>query len=141
MLLHPGPLGLHSAIAALIGKPSIATIAEIAEPFLSAIVAIMWKPGFSYTFYRGNVVGVLVHFFSLPLISPCIGAASISHFVNAAAKFSCCSSNKKMSPLFFISRPRSLSPFFSLSFAGLPPTFSFSLSFSYSIIQICRHDN
>ena len=35
---------------------------------------------------------------------------------------------KKMSPLFFISRIRSLSLFFSLSFAGLPPTFSFSLS-------------
>ena len=46
-----------------------------------------------------------------------------------------------MSPLFFISRSRSLSPFFSLSFAGLPPTFSFSLSFSCSIFQICRHDN
>ena len=30
--------------------------------------------------------------------------------------------------------------FFSLSFAGLPPTFSFSLSFS-SIFQICGHDN
>ena len=38
-------------------------------------------------------------------------AASISHFVTAATKFSCCSSNKKMSPLFFIFRPRSLSPF------------------------------
>ena len=35
-----------------------------------------------------------------------------------------------MSPLFFISRSRSLSPFFSLSFARLPPTFSFSQSFS-----------
>ena len=46
-----------------------------------------------------------------------------------------------MSPLFFISRSRSLSPFFSLSFAGLPPTFSFSLSFSCSIFQICGHDN
>ena len=68
-------------------------------------------------------------------------AASISHFVTAATKFSCCSSNKKMSPLFFISRSRSLSPFFSLSFAGLPPTFSFSLSFSCSIFQICGHDN
>ena len=45
--------------------------------------------------------------------------ASISHFVTAATKFSC-SSNKKMSPLFFISRSRSLSPFLSLSFAGLP---------------------
>ena len=68
-------------------------------------------------------------------------AASISHFVTAVTKFSCCSSNKKMSPLFFISRSRSLSPFFSLSFAGLPPTFSFSLSFSCSIFQICGHDN
>ena len=28
-----------------------------------------------------------------------------------------------------------------LSFAGLPPTFSSSLSFSCSIFQICRHDN
>ena len=42
---------------------------------------------------------------------------------------------------FFISRSKSLSPFFSLSFAGLPPTFSFSLSFSFSIFQICGHDN
>ena len=41
-----------------------------------------------------------------------------------------------MSPLFFISRSRPLSPFFSLGFAGLPP-FSFSLSFSCSIFQIC----
>ena len=29
----------------------------------------------------------------------------------------------------------------SLSFAGLPPTLSFSLSFSHSIFQICGHDN
>ena len=79
-------------------------------------------------------------FFSLPLIFTLV-AASISHFLTAATKFSCCSSNKKMSPLFFISRSRSLSPFFSLSFAGLPPTFSFSLSFSCSIFQICGHDN
>ena len=48
---------------------------------------------------------------------------------------------KKMSPFFFISRSRSLSLFLSLSFAGLPPTFSFSLSFSCSIFQICGHDN
>ena len=68
-------------------------------------------------------------------------AASISHLVTAATKFSCCSSNKKLSPLFFISRFKSLSPFFSLSFAGLLPTFSFSLSFSCSIFQICGHDN
>ena len=42
---------------------------------------------------------------------------------------------------FFISRSKSLSPFFSLSFAGLLPTFSFSLSFSCSIFQICGYDN
>ena len=68
-------------------------------------------------------------------------AASISHFVTVATKFSCCSSNKKMSLLFFISCSRFLLPFFSLSFTGLPPTFSFSLSFSCSIFQICGHDN
>ena len=40
---------------------------------------------------------------------------------------------KKMSPLFLISRCSSLSLFFSLSFAGLSPTFSFfSLSLSLS---------
>ena len=42
----------------------------------------------------------LVHFFAL------VGAG-ISHFVTAATKFECCSSNKKMS-LFFISRWASL---------------------------------
>ena len=95
----------------------------------------------SYTFYGGNVVRVLVHFFFTAAHFHLALVASISHFVTAATKFSCCSSNKKMSPLFFISRSRSLSPFFSLSFAGLPPTFSFSLSFSCSIFQICGHDN
>ena len=48
---------------------------------------------------------------------------------------------KNASSFFFISRSRSLSPFFSLSFVVLPPTFSFSLSFSSSVFQICGHDN
>ena len=42
MLLDQGPFGLHSAIAAIaviIWKPSIAAIAAIAGPFLSAIAA------------------------------------------------------------------------------------------------------
>ena len=43
----------------------------------------------------------------------------------------------KISPLFFLSHSRSLSPFFSLRFTGLPPT----LSFSRSMFQICGHDN
>ena len=94
----------------------------------------------SYTFYGGNVVCFLVHFFfTAAHFHLALVATSISHFVTAVTKFSCCSSNKKMSPLFFISRSRSLSPFFSLSFAGLPPTFSFSLCFSCSIFQICGH--
>ena len=68
-------------------------------------------------------------------------AASFSHFVTTATKFHVVLPTQKMPPLFFISRSRSLSPFFSLSFAGLPPTLSFSLIFSHSIFQICGHDN
>ena len=86
----------------------------------------------------------LFTFFHCRSFSPCIWlvAASISHFVTAAARFSCTLFfQHKMSPLFFISRSRSLSPFFTLSFPGLPPSFSFSLSFSCSIFQICGHDN
>ena len=65
-------------------------------------------------------------------------AASISHFLTASTIFSCCSSNKKiMSPLFFISRSRSLSVFFQVSFAGLPPTFSCSINLSL-ILQKTR---
>ena len=39
----------------------------------------------------------------------------------------------------FIARSSCLSLFFSLSFSGLLPSLSFSLSFS--VFQICRHDN
>ena len=79
---------------------------------------------FSFTFFF-----TAVHFHLA------LGAASISHFFTAPT-------TKKLSSLFFFSRSRSLSPFFSLSFADLPRTFSFSrLSFSCSIFQICGHDN
>ena len=70
--------------------------------------------------------------FSLPLIFSWV-AASISHFLTAATN-SCCSSNKKW---LLISRSCSPSLFFSLSFAGLLPIFSFSLSFSFSIDCLC----
>ena len=96
----------------------------------------------SYIFMEEMLyVFLFTFFFTAAHFHLALVATSISHFVTAATKFSCCSSNKKMSPLFFISRSKSLSPFFSLSFAGLPPTFSFSLSFSCSIFQICGHDN
>ena len=74
--------------------------------------------------------------FSLPLIFSWV-AASISHFLTAATN-SCCSSNKKW---LLISRSCCPSLFFSLSSAGLLPIFSFSLSFPFSIFQICGHDN
>ena len=41
-------------------------------------------------------------FFSLPLIFTVV-AASISHFLTAATKYSCCSSNKKLSIVFYLS--------------------------------------
>ena len=86
----------------------------------------------SYTVFRGNVVRVLDHlFFTAAHFHHALVSASISHVVTAATKFSRCSSNNKASVslvfFFFISRSRSLSPFFSLSFAGLLPTFSFFL--------------
>ena len=80
-------------------------------------------------------------FFTAAHFHLALGAASISHFVNAAKNFQVVPETKKMSILFFISRSRSLSPFCLLSFAGLPPTFSFSLSFSCTIFQICGHDS
>ena len=43
----------------------------------------------------------LFTFFSLRSFSPSLVAVSISHFVTDATKFSFCSSNKRMSPLFF----------------------------------------
>ena len=48
----------------------------------------------SYMFFGGNVLCVSVHFlFLLPLIFTLV-AASISHFLTAAIKFSCFSSNE-----------------------------------------------
>ena len=53
-------------------------------------------------------------------------AASFSYFVTAVSKLSLFfQQKKKMPPSFFLSRSRSLSPFFSLSFAGLQPDFLF----------------
>ena len=54
------------------------------------------KQALSYTFYGGNVVRVLVHFFfTAAHFHLASVAASISHFVSAANKFSCCSSDEK----------------------------------------------
>ena len=68
-------------------------------------------------------------FFSLPLIVTLV-ATSISHFLTAATKFL---PTKNVS-FVFISHSSSLLLYFSLSFADLMPTFSFST------FQICGHN-
>ena len=87
---------------------------------------------FSFTFFSLPLIFTL-HWWPLafPILSPLL------------QNFNVVLPTKKMPPLFLISRsrPPALSPVFSLSFAGLPPTFSFCLSFSCSIFQICGHDN
>ena len=79
-----------------------------------------------YTFYGANVVLFLVHFFSLPLIFT-LRWWPLAFLI--------------LSPLLQNFLLKSPSPFFLLSFANLPPNFSFSLSFSCSVFQICGHDN
>ena len=78
-------------------------------------------------------------FFHCRSFSPYIGGRQHFSFCRPCYKIFILASNKKCL-LFFISRSRSLSPFFSLSFAGLSPTLSFSLSFPCSMFQICGHD-
>ena len=96
------------------------------------------KQGLSYTFYGGNVVRVLVHFFfTAAHFHLALVAASISHFVTAVTKFSCCSS-KKMSPLSFISRSKISVALFLVDLRWPAAYFLF---FSCSIFQICGHDN
>ena len=64
---------------------------------------------------------------------------SVPQTNTAATKFSCCSSNKKMSPsLSDLSISVAL---FLVEFRGPAAFFSFSLCFSCSIFQICGHDN
>ena len=76
-------------------------------------------------------------FFSQPLTFNVV-TAGISHFSPLLQNFHVVFPT---SFLFSLSLSSSLSPFFSLSFAGLLPTFSFSLPFSFPIFHICGPDN
>ena len=113
----------------------------ISLPLFCKITTRNFQKLFSYTFYGGNVVRVPVHFFSQPLIFTLQWWPLAFLILSPLQNFHVVLPTKKCLLRFFISRSKSLSPFFSLSFAGLPPTFSFSLSFSCSIFQICGHDN
>ena len=81
----------------------------------------------SCTFYGGIVVRVLVHFFFIAAhFHLALVAASFSYFASPPLQnFHVVLPTKKMSPSFILSRFRSLSPFFALSFAGLQPDFLF----------------
>ena len=88
----------------------------------------------SYTFYGENMSEVfLFTFFHCRPFPPWWPPASRRH------KISCCSYNKKCL-LFFLSRSSSFSRWASLS-CRATQAFSCSLSFSFSIFQICGHDN
>ena len=81
----------------------------------------------------------LLFFFTAAHFLLTLVTASISYLVTAPTKFSCCSSTKKMSPLFF---NLSLYIYFALFYRWVSLAclfFSFSLSFSCSIFQICGH--
>ena len=96
----------------------------------------------SYTLYGGNVVSVPVPFFLLPLIFTLHWWPLAFLILSPPLQnFHVVLPTKTCLLFLFISRSKSLSPFFSLSLAGLPPTFSFSLSFSCSVFQICGHTN
>ena len=78
------------------------TFLYISLPLFCTTTTWNFQKLFSYTFLRGNVVRVLVHFFfTAAHFHLALVATSISYFITDATKFSCCSSNKKMSLLFF----------------------------------------
>ena len=81
----------------------------------------------SCTFYGGNVVRVLVHFFFYcHSLSSCIGGRYLFLFCHRRYKiFMLFFQQKNVSFVFSPSRSRSLSLFPSLSFAGLQPVFHF----------------
>ena len=86
-------------------------------------------PGYSFMEEMSHVF--LFIFFHCCSFSCTLVATSISYFPTATTKFQ----QKNVSFVFY------LSLFFLLSFAGLLPTFSFSLSLSFSVFQICGHNN
>ena len=90
----------------LIRKKKQQLIARAAHFFVHFFAVISLKLLRRYTLFGGNVVRVLVHFFfTAAHFHLALGAASISHFVTAATKFSCCPSNKKKCLLCFFNLP------------------------------------
>ena len=97
----------------------------------------------SYTFYGGNVVRVQVHFFSLPLIFTLHWwpLAFLIKLPPPLQNFHVVLPTKNVSFVFYLSALNLCRPFPRWASLACRTTFSFSLSFSCSIFQICGHDN
>ena len=127
-----------------IGLISLKTILHVQHTFLYICLPLFsmttrWNfqklPG--YMFYGGNVVRVLVHFFfHVTHFYP--GGCKHFSFSHHNYKISCCSSNQKCLLCFF---SLALALFLIELYWPVALLFLFSLSFSFSIFQICGHDN
>ena len=95
----------------------------------------------SCTFYGGNVVRVLVHFFFYcHSLSSCIGGCNLFLFCHRRYKiFMLFFQQKNVSFVFFPLALDLCRPFSRWASLACSLTFSFSLSFSCSIFQICGH--
>ena len=120
------------------------TLSYISLPLFSRTTAWNCQKLPSYTFDGGSVVRILV-------TRPFYFFFTSAHFhLGGRSRFLCSHRRYKiflfffqqiLSPFFFISGFSSLSLFFSLSFARLSPTFSFSMTFSFFIFAFCEHYN
>ena len=99
-------IGLISKKATLLVQKCSTLFLYISLPLFCTTSMWNFQKLLCYTLFTGNVVRVFVHlFFHCRSFSPCIlFATCISHFVTAATKFSCCSSNKKKCLLCFFFR-------------------------------------
>ena len=117
------------------------TFLYISLPFFCTTTTWNFQKLLSYTFYGGNVVRVPVHFFSLPLIFTLhwwplaflILSPPLQNFHVVLPTKKCL--------LCFLSLALDLCRPFSRWVSLACRFFSFSLSFSCSIFQICGHDN
>ena len=117
------------------------TFLYISLPLFCTTTTWNFQKLLSYTFYGGNVVRVPVHFFSLPLIFTLhwwplaflILSPPLQNFHVVLPTKKCL--------LCFLSLALDLCRPFSRGVSLACGFFSFSLSFSCSIFQICGHDN
>ena len=110
------------------------TFLYISLPLFCATATWNFQKLLSYTFYGGNVIRVLVHFFfTTTHFHLALVATSISHFLTAA-----CSSSKKCL-LCCLSLALGVCHSFS-HWACLPPNLFFSVFFSCSVLQIILLD-